>query len=258
MKHIKFILPLCLLLAIAAFILPTQAYADTEGYYYYEVSNGEVTIEGCNTTISGNVTLPDTLGGYRVTTIGDWAFYDCDSLQSVNIPDSVTSIGESAFYDCDSLQKVNIPDSVTTIGNSAFSGCDSLQSITIPDSVTSIGNDAFYGCTSLTYNTYDNAKYLGNQNNPYVVLVESVTDDIASCTIHQDAKFIGDWAFSNCSSLQSITIPDSVTSIGNDAFSHCTSLESITIPDSVTSIGEGAFYWCWSLTDVYYSGTETK
>ena len=75
--------------------------------------------------------------------IGDSAFGDCTSLQSINIPDSVTSIGNSAFAYCKSLKSINIPDSVTSIGNSAFWGCESLQSINIPDSVTSIGNIAF-------------------------------------------------------------------------------------------------------------------
>ncbi|MBR5205918.1 MAG: leucine-rich repeat domain-containing protein, partial [Alistipes sp.] len=66
------------------------------------------------------------------------------------IPDSVTTIGEYAFYNCDSLTSIIIPDSVTTIGDAAFSGCDSLTSIFIPDSVTTIGEYAFYDCDSLT------------------------------------------------------------------------------------------------------------
>ena len=65
---------------------------------------------------------------------------------------------------------------------------------------------------------------------------------------------IGEYAFSDCSSLTSVTIPDSVTSIGEDAFSCCKSLTSVTIPGSVTSIGSSAFYGCSSLTDVYYDG----
>ena len=90
-------------------------------------------------------TIPDS-----VTTIGEDAFSDCESLTSVTIPDSVTTIGDNAFRNCDSLTSVTIPDSVTTIGNYAFYRCSSLTSVTIPDSVTTIGEDAFSWCSSLT------------------------------------------------------------------------------------------------------------
>ena len=65
-----------------------------------------------------NYTIPNS-----VTTIGIWAFGECDSLTSINIPNSVTTIGDGAFYDCDSLTSINIPNSVTTIENDAFWGC---------------------------------------------------------------------------------------------------------------------------------------
>ena len=65
------------------------------------------------------------------------------------MPNSVTTIGDSAFSDCNSLTSITIPDSVTTIEEYAFSSCDSLRSITIPDSVTTIGDYAFRGCESL-------------------------------------------------------------------------------------------------------------
>ena len=54
--------------------------------------------------------------GNSVTSIGDYAFYDCDGLTSVTIGNSVTSIGDYAFFDCDGLTKVTIPDSVISIG----------------------------------------------------------------------------------------------------------------------------------------------
>jgi hypothetical protein len=84
-----------------------------------------------------------------VTTIGNWAFFNCDGMTSVTIPDSVETIGFNAFYHCDGLTGVTIPDSVTTIGSWAFYYCGHLTSVTIPDSVTVIGTQAFDGCGSL-------------------------------------------------------------------------------------------------------------
>ena len=81
--------------------------------------------------------------------IGNDAFYKCESLASVQIPDSVESIGDGAFYNCKSLSRIQIPDSVKRIGNGAFDCCISLARIQIPDSVKSIGDYAFYTCTSL-------------------------------------------------------------------------------------------------------------
>ena len=155
------------------------------------------------------------------TWIGLSAFYNCTSLTSIEIPNSVTSIGSYAFEGCTSLTSVEIGDSVTSIGDYAFRGCTSLESIEIPNSVTSIGNYAFYNCTSLTS----------------VEIGDSVTS-------------IGQYAFYNCTSLTSVVIGDSVTSIGYDAFYNCTSLTSVEIGDSVTSIGRSAFYNCTSLTSI--------
>ena len=96
----------------------------------------------CNTLNS--IEIPNS-----VTSIGNEAFEYCDGLTSIEIPNSVTSIGYAAFYACTSLTSITIPDSVISIGNDAFCYCDTLTSITIPSSVTSIGNSVFYGCDGL-------------------------------------------------------------------------------------------------------------
>ncbi len=241
-----------------------------------------------------DVVIPSTINGIDVTNIGESAFYNCSSLTSITIPNSVTSIGKSAFYGCRSLTSIVIPNSVKSIGDSAFrycssltsivisnsvtrigeyafNGCGSLTSITIPNSVTSIGESAFNNCSSLTsitipnsvtkigesafnncsllqYNEYGNCLYLGNEENPYLVLVKAKGTSITEATISNNTRFIMNNAFYKCSSLRSITIPNSVTSIGDNAFEYCSSLTSITIPNSVTSIGEYAFGGCSSLT----------
>jgi len=183
---------------------------------------------------------------YSVTTIGDYAFYSCDRLASVDFGENsqLTSIGDYAFYSCTSLASITIPDSVTSIGDDAFSSCTSLASITIPDSVTSIGNSAFSGCTKLTSVTIpDSVTSIGDA-------AFSDCTSLTSVTIPDSVTSIGDYAFYHCTSLTSVTIGDSVTSIGYRAFYGCTKLTSVTIPDSVTSIGDDAFYDCTSLTSV--------
>lgn len=90
---------------------------------------------------------------YTVTSVGDKAFYDCESsilMSSITLPSTVTSIGSNAFWKCTALTSFTIPSNVTSIGSSAFYGCSGLTSVIIPNSVTSIGDYAFYGCSSLT------------------------------------------------------------------------------------------------------------
>ena len=96
-----------------------------------------------------NYVIPDS-----VNSIGDYAFFECSKLTSIEIPSGVTSIGGSAFLGCSSLTSITIPDSITSIGESAFRSCSSLTSITIPDGVTSIGHAAFAACESMNAVTF--------------------------------------------------------------------------------------------------------
>ena len=208
-----------------------QAYDfEVGGLYYNIIDEAALEVEVAyrsylSPSYSGNVVIPDNVSyngnTYRATGIGDYAFYNCFSLTSVDIPDGVTDIGDYAFTDCFSLTSVDIPDGVTSIGNSTFSGCSSLTSVDIGNGVTSIGIGTFSSCSSLT-----------------------------SVNIGNGVMSIGAQAFSSCSSLTSVDIPDGVTSIGDQVFQHCSSLTSVDIPDRVTSIGDRVFYNCSDLTSV--------
>ena len=112
-----------------------------------------------NCTSLTSITIPD-----GVTSIGEWVFQNCTSLTSITIPDSVTSIYRGAFYNCTSLTSIIIPSSVTSIGDFAFSDCTSLTSLTIPSSVTSIGEWVFQNCTC-TINCYAKSKPSGWSDN---------------------------------------------------------------------------------------------
>ena len=132
---------------------PTEA-VSVSPHLKYETEGDAVTITDCDIAATGELVIPDTLEGNRVTSIREETFLLCRKLTSITIPDSVTSIGESAFEGCTSLTSITIPDSVTSIGKLAFWWCESLTSITIPDSVTSIGELAFWHCRSLTAVTF--------------------------------------------------------------------------------------------------------
>ncbi|MCM1438068.1 MAG: leucine-rich repeat domain-containing protein [Roseburia sp.] len=194
-------------------------YASQDGILYNKAKTEFVHIPD---NIQGAITIPDS-----VTSIGDDAFRNCNSLTSITIGNGVTSIGWDAFSGCSGLTSITIPDSVTSIGYYAFNNCSGLTSITIPNGVTYIGNSAFSGCTNLQYNEYDNGLYLGNSQDKYLVLVKAKSTGITSCMISESTKVICYSAFSSCSGLTSITIPDSVTSIGYDAFNNCSGLTSV-------------------------------
>ncbi len=198
-------------------------------YYYWQF-----------TAPAGYLVIPDSIiiygnRAYKVTAIGDHAFYNCDGLTSVTIPNSVTSIGDYAFHGCSGLTSVTIPNLVTSIGDYAFHYCNRLTSVSLPNSVTSIGDYTFHesGVTSPLYNSSLFA-YMPNSFS-------------GSYTIPDGITTICGGAFMDCSELLSVIIPESVQTIGNSSFRGCLKLTSAVIGNSVKKIGDSAFFACYRL-----------
>ncbi|MBQ7295409.1 MAG: leucine-rich repeat domain-containing protein [Clostridia bacterium] len=183
-----------------------------EGYYGYTEKSGEATIIVVDRTISGDITVPSTLGGYVVTEIYESAFSYCESLTSITIPDSVESIGQYAFQKCSNLKSVTLTEGITNIENGIFALCYNLTEVNLPTSLTSIGDYAFTGCVELK--------------------------DI---NLPINLNKIGSSAFNGCVSLQKIIIPDQVTVLGS-AFVDCVSLENLIIYGKNTNVSLAAIH----------------
>lgn len=182
--------------------------------------------------IPTSIILNDTV--YAVTSIGFSAFYWCEGVTSIALPNSITSIKNQAFWGCTGLSSLSIPSTVRTIGNNAFYSCRGLASITIPGSVTRLEGDDFSDCTNLT-----------------AILVEESSLNYCSVNgvlFNKDKSMIVRYPVGKQET--SYTIPDSVTIIGSGAFEDCTNLTSITIPGSVNTVNYDAFEDCRSLTSI--------
>ena len=157
-----------------------------------------------------------------------------------------------------SIKGIIINDKTKLIADEAFLGCDKLINVTMPDSIRSICASAFSGCDNIKYNEYDNALYLGNATNPYLVLIKAKNTSITSVEINKGTNVIAEGAFYGCNSLNSVVIQNGVTTIGESAFIDSVSLTSVSIPDSVIAIGDGAFSGCSGLESVTMSGSLTE
>ena len=260
-------------------IIPT--YVVVDGIRYLLKDDGTFAVVANN--YSGDVVIPSSIDyngeETAVTSIGKRAFYNCEGLTSITIPESITSIDDNAFTGCTGLTSIIInsdasssfrysaglyfikdgikyhvldKDNVSVVANS-YSG-----EVVIPDSVTfgntfkitSIESKAFDGCTDLTKVTLNSnaiaSKKYTNSYNLGTIFGQQVTEYVLGETVTS----IGEYAFYGCANMTSVTIPENVTSIGYYAFYNCSGLSSVTIPDGVTSINNDVFSGCTGLTSV--------
>lgn len=281
----KFFKPLQV--AIASLLFCTAVNAQDfklDGIYYDFTSDTTVGVSfyiyslfGVGDKYKGDIVIPSqvTYEGktYDVTSIVNRAFNACPELTGVTIPNSVTSIGIIAFKNSPKLTSITIPESVTTIGTQAFNGCKALKEI----------KGSFTDLAEIGANAFDNTEWFNNQpdglmyigKNVYCYKGELTADTtfviaegtrsitsyafaksrinseyILGVTIPESVTSIGEYAFQECSNLESIVIPDGVKEIAQYTFQNCYSLEDVTIGDGVTSIGNNAFQECSSIGEI--------
>ncbi len=279
---------IALILGVIVFCLATVTVLLTlrgkffAGYYLaYEVNTDKetCTITKCIPFGAKEISVPETIKGYRVSEIGSYAFANRAKLTGVSLPDGLEAIGMGAFYECNSLASISIPNSVTSIGSYSFFNCEGLTSITLSANAKDIGARVFEGCTGLTAATVP-ASAIGAlpAENITSVQINGGTSignyafknfkNLTSITIAPSIEKIGIGAFTGCKNIMSATVPaDLVSYIPRDklthivlnggthipekAFYYYNNLTSITLPDGIVSIGSMAFEGCYKLVEIF-------
>ncbi len=215
--------------------------------YDYTVKNGEACIVKYYDYEyrSEHQNIPDTLGGYPVTAIGEEAFAESDHVTTFVIPESVKSIGVMAFRHCENLTRVEIKGDLDLIGHGAFMVCKKLVTIILPENIKNIGVSAFYntGYTNATRNQdYQGAVYCGK----YLISIKDYPlDGSPVFSVREGTLGIAGSIGSADDTILEVYIPDSVKYIGTNPFSDCFSLQKISLSENnpYFEIGDdGALY----------------
>lgn len=268
-KYLAIILTVVLILSA----LPMSVMANTSGNYTYEViSETEKTcVITKYTGNTRNLVIPSSLDGYKVTEIGEYAFFDRDvsvgnkDLRSVEIPATVKKIGKFAFNACSGLNTVVLPEGIEIIEEGAFFNCSNLATINFPDSITYIGRNVLHDTKIMPLlEQYEREDPMLPQTEPIFDMSNWTNGALyigkhlmgvdlrktGSFSVKEGTKTIAGEAFYWCNKLTSITIPNGVVSIGEYAFYNCDGLKTLYLPDSVTVIGQSAFDLCDKLQTV--------
>ena len=192
------------------------------------------------------LTLPEGM-----ETIPDYAFYNCQYLQKVNLPTSMKSFGKQIFSYCSALQSIAVPEGVTELTAYQFSNCKALTQVTLPASLTKIGTEAFYNCSALEQ----------IQLPAGIKIIEAGAfgncGALKEITLPEGLEQLGARAFYNCKVLTQLTLPSSLTKIESETFYNCAALEQIQMPEGLERIGTYAFYNCKALTSIVIPNSVT-
>ena len=208
-----------------------ESYAEITGY------------KGSETVL----TVPDAFMGIAVKSIGEYAFFENETLTSVTLPDSLLVIGDSAFQSCTALTDVVVGSRLEMIGQAAFRD-SALEEINLPDSVAEIERYAFYRTRLIEITLPSSLSYVSK----YCFYGCEQLTKVEFC---QRIERIAEYAFSGCTSLQKVVITDRIKMLSDYSFSGCTSMTAIFLPKS-TALGENPFLDCAKLT--IYSPSESK
>ena len=199
-------------------------------YSYTVLDDGSIEITNY-AGIGGDVVIPETINGKKVTRIGSKAFYENSKIKNVTIPENVTFIDYKAFSNCYSLDSVNLPSTIEYISSDAFWCCVDIEKFTVAD-----GNPYYCAEDGVLYSLSDD-----KNNRKKDSLVCYPTGKYDKSTMRYATRF---------------TVPDGVESIGENAF--CFSrLEKVVLPGTVKYIGSNAFYYNESLNDIQLTNVET-
>ena len=207
--------------------------------YSYEILNdGTLRLyqyEGTDT----NIVVPDTIDGRKVTVLGNSTFQYCtqaSDIESVTLPDSLTTIEKNAFYNCEKLKSVTIPQNVSSIGLAAF--VEGLSESSLTEIKVDPENPYFSEKDGVVFSK-DGTKL--------IVFPSGRSGDYQ---IPDGTVSVGDYAFYYCVNVSSITVPGSVRSLGEGAFGNCSSLTKTVLNEGLEEIGEYAFQSSSGIRDI--------
>lgn len=260
------------ILFLAAMILmiigappPLLTTAEEENGFTYSVWIDIAEITGY-TGSEADLIIPDTLGGYPVTSIKDNVFADHTEITGVTFPESLVTIGNKAFSGCSGLTAITFPNSTATLGEYAFANCTALQRVSFGTNISKIKRSAFSGCSALTavhvadIDRWCAVEFADSSANPlsYAHTLYLDQELVTEITLSDGVTAIKNYAFYACTSLQSITFPDSLAKIGNAALYGCTNLSKVTFGNGLTSVGSYVFAACTSLQTLSLPSSLTK
>ena len=195
------------------------------------------------------LTSIDFSGCTGITAIAEQAFYKCNKMTEIVLPDSVTTLGDLCFSGCSALTSIDLPSGLEQIGRRCFQNAIQLASITLPASVTSIGKDAFAECKGLTEADLSKVPAQVLAGSEGLFRSCSGIDDMKKIKLPAELTSLPESFFSGCTGIAKVELPDSITSLGEAVFNGCTNLEEADLT-GVNELGVFLFSSCTSLTTV--------